>query len=82
MLALRDEAANLKDAAVQKDDTITSLRQQSDVMRVELDDSKKAARAHEVRAKKQEIELANLRVCTVLHGNAPTSRGRLTRIAG
>ncbi|GJN86666.1 hypothetical protein PLIIFM63780_010247 [Purpureocillium lilacinum] len=59
-LAMRDDTAALKEKITQKDAKIMALKKQSDAVRVELDDAKRAARAQEARLKKQDIELANL----------------------
>ncbi|UNI15617.1 21S rRNA (uridine(2791)-2'-O)-methyltransferase [Purpureocillium takamizusanense] len=59
-LAMRDETAALKEKITQKDAKIMALKKQSDAVRVELDDAKRAARSQETRLKKQDIELANL----------------------
>jgi len=61
-LATRDDTAALKEKITQKDAKIMALKKQSDAVRVELDDAKRAARAQETRLKKQDIELANLQV--------------------
>ncbi|KND88972.1 hypothetical protein TOPH_06383 [Tolypocladium ophioglossoides CBS 100239] len=61
LLALRDDNATLKDKISQKDARINALTNQSDQVRVELDESKQAARAQETRMKKQDLELANLK---------------------
>ena len=70
LLALQDDHATLKDKISQKHARITALTRQGDLVRVELDESKEAARAQEKRIKKQDIELANLKVC----GHAAKSR--------
>lgn len=62
LLASRDETAALEARISQKDDIIASLTEKSDNLHAELGESKKAARAQETRAKKRDIELANLQV--------------------
>ncbi|POR37464.1 Uncharacterized protein TPAR_02323 [Tolypocladium paradoxum] len=61
LLALRDDNAALKDKISQRDARITTMTKQGDLVRLELDEGKEAARAQETRMKKQDLELANLR---------------------
>lgn len=61
LLGMRDENAALKDKLSQKDALIAAATKKSEQVRVQLDDSKEAARAQETRIKKQEVELANLK---------------------
>jgi hypothetical protein len=62
-LTLRDENAELKDNVSQKDYYYRQWIKKRDQLRAELDEARDIIRNNETRAKKQALEMTNLKVC-------------------
>src|SRR5687767_10259939 len=66
-VALRDDNAALKENLSQKDSYYRQWIKQRDQLRAELDEARDMIRSHETRAKKQNLEMTNLKVRILAH---------------
>lgn len=84
LLTMRDENADLRDKIGERDFKIRIMTRDTDLLRLELDGSKQTIRGQNTRLKKQDIDMASLKVrigsshhCPHFHANAFFHRLRL-----